>query len=136
MQSPTGGNIAVPATETSTTLFAQQEAALNGNTGALNSLTGGIESLRNIISTLQTSFETVNTNQTNQNANQNTGGQPGVQTTTNAPVTLVVNAESDTDVGMAVEKAILKAIPEIVKRVQAADGKKIPPTVPKKITTE
>lgn len=136
VQSPTGQSTTVNETENKTTLFAQQEAALNSNTGALNSLTGGIESLRNIISTLQTSFETANTNQTNQNVNQNTSNQPGIQTTTNAPVTLVVNAEKSTDVSAAIEKAILKAIPEIVKRVQAADGKKIPPTVPQKITTE
>ena len=118
--------------------FTQQEATFSNNTSALTTLAGGIENLNSTLANFESNFANLNNVPGTQTAAgaQQAGAQPGIQTTTNAPVTLVVNAESDTDVGMAVEKAILKAIPEIVKRVQAANGKKIPPTVPKKLTTE
>jgi TP901 family phage tail tape measure protein len=126
VQTPTGEPTAVKAITEKPEMFAQQEAALNTNTGALNSLTGGLESLRNIIANLQTSFETAGTNQNN-NTNANTGGQPSIQTTTNAPVNVIVNAESSGDIAAAVGEAVQNAIPSIIDKVKVALGQKVPP---------
>jgi TP901 family phage tail tape measure protein len=128
----TTGNINKPVQE-KPEMFAQQEAALNTNTGALNNLTGGIESLRNIIANLQTSFETANATQTN-NANTNTGAQPNIQTTTSAPVNVTVQAQGGGDIAAAVGEAVQNAIPTIIEKVRVALGQKVPPKASSNIT--
>ena len=60
--------------------------------------------------------------------------QPNFQTTTNAPVSVIVNAQGSSDIATAVGEAIKREIPNIVNRVRAANGEKIPPTAPKAIS--
>ena len=106
--------------------FAQQEAAFNTNTSALTSLAGGIESLNSTLSNFEANFANLNNTPGTQTV---AGAQPNVQTTTNAPVNVIVNAESDVDIATAVGEAVKKAIPSIIDQVRRATGEKIPPKV-------
>jgi TP901 family phage tail tape measure protein len=104
--------------------FTQQEAAFSNNTSALTTLATSIETLNSTIT---------NTQSTNGNVNsptsQQAGAQPQVSTNTNAPVSVVVNAQGGTDISTAVGQAVQNAIPSIVEKVRIAMGEKVPPTV-------
>lgn len=113
--------------------FVQQEAALNNNTTAINTLNEGIRNLNTAMSEKQNA-EPVNS--TPGRAGIITGTTPQVSTTTNAPVTVVVNAEGGGDIANAVAAAIQKAIPDIVNQVRLARGEKIPPSLPRQIPRE
>lgn len=110
--------------------FTQQEAAFSNNTSALTTLAGGIESLNSTLSNFESNFANLNNipgGQQAPNAQQGSA-QPNIQTTTSAPVSVIVNAQGSNDIATAVGEAIKNAIPEIVNRVRAANGEKIPPT--------
>jgi hypothetical protein len=116
--------------------FTQQEASFNNNTAALTSLSGGIENLNSTISNFQANFANLNNVPGAQpaGAQGQAGTQPNITTTTNAPVNVTVNAESDVDIATSVAEAVQKAIPTIINQVRAALGppfNKVPPQVPK-----
>jgi hypothetical protein len=106
--------------------FTQLESSFNSNTSALTSLAGGIESLNSTLSSFETNFANLN-NVTG--AQPVAGPQPSVQTTTNAPVNVVVNAQGGTDIATAVGQAVQNAIPTIIEKVRIAMGEKVPPTI-------
>ena len=54
-------------------------------------------------------------------------GTSGSQTTTNAPVNVVVNAQGSNDIAKAVGDAVQNAIPTIIDKVKVALGQKVPP---------
>jgi len=84
------------------------------NTSALSS-----EALIKSINTLVESVNRVVSPQSTQ-----MGGQ---QTTTNAPVNVVVNAQGSNDIAKAVGDAVQNAIPTIIDKVKVALGQKVPP---------
>lgn len=110
--------------------FAQQEAAFNNNTSALTTLAGGIESLNSTLSNFEANFANLNNVPGGQQAagTPQAGAQPGVQTTTNAPVNVVVNAQGSNDIAAAVGAAVQNAIPTIIDKVRVALGQKVAPT--------
>ena len=109
--------------------FTTQEAALSQNTTAMASLTTAINGLQSSLTTGQ------ETKAAGGATPQNTAA-PNISTQTNAPVSVIVNADTQTDLATAVANAVRNAIPEIVRQVRAANGEKIPPSVPKPIVTE
>jgi|688.fasta_scaffold03654_13 TP901 family phage tail tape measure protein len=116
--------------------FTQQEAAFNNNTSALTSLAGGLESLNSTLANFEANFGNLNNVPGAQpaGAQGQAGTQPNITTTTNAPVNVTVNAESDVDIATSVAEAVQKAIPTIINQVRAALGppfNKVPPQVPK-----
>jgi hypothetical protein len=113
--------------------FTQQEAAFNSNTAAITTLVGGIQNLNSTLANFETNFSNLNNipgTQTGGNPAQ-PGAQPNISTNTNVPLTIVVNADGQTDIATAVGQEIQKKIPEIVDKVRIARGEKVPPTVPK-----
>jgi TP901 family phage tail tape measure protein len=106
--------------------FTQQEASLGTNTSAITTLAGGIESLNATIANFESNFANLNNVPGTQPV---AGAQPNVQTTTSAPVNVVVNAQGGTDIATAVGQAVQNAIPTIVEKVRIAMGQKVPPTV-------
>lgn len=104
--------------------FIQQEAAFSNNTLALTTLASSIETLNSTITNTQSTNRNVNTP-----SSQQAGVQPQVSTNTNAPVSVVVNAQGGTDISTAVGQAVQNAIPSIVEKVRIAMGEKVPPTV-------
>ncbi len=121
-----------PIQETS---FVQQEAAINNNTTAINTLNEGIRNLGTTL-TEKNNANVAPNNQTPGRAGVTTGGTPQINTTTSAPVTVVVQAQGGTDIATAVGQAVQNAIPTIIEKVRVAMGEKIPPSIPKPIITE
>jgi TP901 family phage tail tape measure protein len=116
--------------------FTQQEAAFNNNTSALTTLAGGIESLNSTLSNFEANFGNLNNVPGAQPVGAaQAGAQPNVTTTTSAPVSVTVQAQGGADIAAAVGEAIKNAIPEIVNEVRRARGEKVPPSVPKALTT-
>ena len=116
-----------PQTKTSDTTFTQKDAAINTNTTAINSLNKGIENLTTILT---------KGNETKPVSGNTTGGtqgapsaQPQVNTTTSAPVNVVVNTQGGGDIASAVGAAIQNAIPTIIDKVRLALGEKVPPSM-------
>ncbi len=114
--------------------FTQEDAALNSNTAAINSLTENLKNLGNKLTEEKPAQG--NNNQTPGRAGAITGAQPNVTTTTNAPVNVVVNAQTPNDVATQVGLAVQNAIPQIIEKVKIAMGQKVPPTVPNQIPRE
>jgi hypothetical protein len=115
--------------------FTQQEAAFSNNTSALTTLAGGIESLNSTLSNFEANFGNLNNVPGAQpaGAQAQAGAQPGATTTTNAPVSVIVNAQGSNDIATAVGEEIEKSIPTIINKVRAALGppfNKVPPQVP------
>jgi hypothetical protein len=112
--------------------FTQQEAAFSNNTSALTSLTGGIENLNSTLSNFEANFGNLNNVPGTQpaGAQAQAGAQPGATTTTNAPVSVIVNAQGSNDIAAAVGQAVQNAIPAIIDKVKVALGQKVPPTAP------
>jgi hypothetical protein len=118
--------------------FTQQEAAFSNNTSALTTLAGGIESLNSTLSNFESNFANLNNvpgGQQAPNAQQG-GAQPNSQTTTNAPVNVIVNAQGGGDIAQAVGQAVQNAIPTIIDKVKVALGQKVAPTAPRPLTTD
>jgi TP901 family phage tail tape measure protein len=81
-----------------------------------------------LVQSINTLVEALRQQPAQNNSAQSQGvTQPNIQTTTNAPVTLVVNAESSTDIATAVGEAVQNAIPTIIDKVKVALGQKVPP---------
>jgi TP901 family phage tail tape measure protein len=112
--------------------FTQQEAAFTNNTSALTSLAGGIESLNSTLANFEANFANLNNVPGAQpvGAQAQAGTQPGATTTTNAPVSVIVNAQGGNDIAAAVGQAVQNAIPAIIDKVKVALGQKVPPTAP------
>jgi TP901 family phage tail tape measure protein len=106
--------------------FTQQEASLGTNTSAITTLAGGIEILNATIANFESNFANLNNVP---GAQPVAGAQPNIQTTTSAPVNVVVNAQGGTDIATAVGQAVQNAIPTIVDKVRIAMGQKVAPTV-------
>jgi TP901 family phage tail tape measure protein len=113
--------------------FTQQEAALSSNTTALNALNENLKNLGTKLSEQNTGNRT--DNQTPGRAAAITATQPNVTTTTNAPVNVVVNAQSSNDVSKAVGEAVQNAIPGIIEKVKLAMGQKVPPAINNRVTS-
>lgn len=110
--------------------FSQMEAIFSNNTSALTTLAGGLESLRSTLANFESNFANLNNVLGTRSAGvEQARSQPNINTTTNAPVNVTVNAEGGGDIATAVAVAVKKAIPTIVLKVRAAIGEKIPPTV-------
>jgi hypothetical protein len=113
--------------------FTQQEAAFSNNTSALTTLAGGIESLNSTLSNFEANFGNLNNVPGAQpvGAQTQAGAQPGATTTTNAPVSVIVNAQGSNDIAVAVGEAIKNEIPNIVDRVRVALGPPFNKVTPK-----
>ena len=124
--SPTSASVQNQPAAAAQQSFTQQEASLGTNTSAITTLAGGIESLNSTIANFEANFANLNNVP---GAQPVAGAQPNVQTTTSAPVNVVVNAQGGTDIATAVGQAVQNAIPTIVEKVRIAMGEKVPPTV-------
>lgn len=129
-----GNQTQIPPAVKTEKSFTAQEAALMQNTTAISSLTTAITALDASVKTGAAMNATNNELTKNpQVVGQATGNQntPQISTQTSAPVTVLVNAQSDTDIATAVGEEIKKAIPDIVNQVREKMGYKVPPTAPK-----
>ena len=118
--------VQAPIQETS---FVQQEAALNNNTTAINTLNEGIRNLGATLTEKNNDNTSPNT-QTPGRAGVITGGTPQINTTTSAPISVIVNPQGGPDIALAIGEEIKEKIPEIVKQVMLAMGYKVPPALP------
>jgi TP901 family phage tail tape measure protein len=124
--SPTSASVQNQPAAAAQQSFTQQEASLGTNTSAITTLAGGIESLNATIANFESNFANLNNVP---GAQPVAGAQPNIQTTTSAPVNVVVNAQGGTDIATAVGQAVQNAIPTIVDKVRIAMGQKVAPTV-------